>query len=66
MRLGRAVAAKRPSVTARKLSCDRGRAVTVKEKGCGERREQRGGQWDRSLQTERACWYLSFSNFVVV
>ena len=33
-----AVAAKRPSVTARKLSSRCGRPVTMKEKGCGERK----------------------------
>ena len=35
-----AVCAKRPLVRARKLSSHRGRAVTMKEKGCGERKKK--------------------------
>ena len=42
MRLGNwVVAAKRPFVTARKLSSHRGRAVTLKENGCCERNRSR-------------------------
>ena len=35
-------------------------AVTKKEKGCGERKLEVRRKCDRSLKTERACWYPSF------
>ena len=43
-------AAKRPFVTARKLSSHRGPAVTTKEKGYGEKKKQQhvGGLWHSS------------------